>query len=214
MSAASPRTQEPSMEEILASIRRIIADDQDASPAATAAAQAGREPAASAAAPESDDILDLAELNEPEPAAPAIPEPAPQPASELSFRDAAPVGEPEAVAELRPMPEPVAQMPPSPVPILEDIPRPPPAPAPAPPPPMFQAPPSGETLVSTEAMATMGSAFHKLSHTVLTQNARTLEDLVTEMLRPMLKAWLEENLPTMVERLVRAEIERVARGGR
>jgi cell pole-organizing protein PopZ len=202
------------MEEILASIRRIIADDQDASPAATAAAQAGREPAASAAAPESDDILDLAELNEPEPAAPAIPEPAPQPASDLSFRDAAPVGEPEPVAELPPMPEPVAPMPPSPVPILEDIPRPPPAPAPAPPPPMFQAPPAGETLVSTEAMATMGSAFHKLSHTVLTQNARTLEDLVTEMLRPMLKAWLEENLPTMVERLVRAEIERVARGGR
>jgi cell pole-organizing protein PopZ len=144
----------------------------------------------------------------------------------LSFRDAAPLGEPAALSdaadELPSMPEPVAPMPPSPVPILEDIPRPPPAPAPAPPPPMFQAPPppmfqagpSAETLVSTEAMATMGSAFHKLSHTVLTQNARTLEDLVTEMLRPMLKAWLEENLPTMVERLVRAEIERVARGGR
>jgi cell pole-organizing protein PopZ len=137
----------------------------------------------------------------------------------LSFRDAAPVGEPDAADELPSMPEPVAAMPSSPVPILEDIPRPPPAPAPPPifqaPPPVFQAAPqSAETLVSTEAMATMGSAFHKLSHTVLTQNARTLEDLVTEMLRPMLKAWLEENLPTMVERLVRAEIERVARGGR
>jgi cell pole-organizing protein PopZ len=53
-----------------------------------------------------------------------------------------------------------------------------------------------------------------LTHTVLTHNARTLEDLVQDMLRPMLKDWLDENLPTMVERLVRAEIERVARGGR
>jgi cell pole-organizing protein PopZ len=51
-----------------------------------------------------------------------------------------------------------------------------------------------------------------LSHTVLTQNARTLEDLVKEMLKPMLKMWLDDNLPPLVERLVRAEIERVARG--
>ena len=47
-----------------------------------------------------------------------------------------------------------------------------------------------------------------LAHTVLTHNARTLEDLVSEMLRPMLKVWLDDNLPAMVERLVRAEIER------
>jgi uncharacterized protein len=47
---------------------------------------------------------------------------------------------------------------------------------------------------------------------VLSQNARTLEDLVREMLRPMLKSWLDDNLPGMVERMVRAEIERVSRG--
>ena len=47
---------------------------------------------------------------------------------------------------------------------------------------------------------------------MLVQNARTLEDLVREMLRPMLKTWLDDNLPGLVERLVRAEIERVARG--
>jgi uncharacterized protein len=47
---------------------------------------------------------------------------------------------------------------------------------------------------------------------VLVQNARTLEDLVREMLRPMLKSWLDENLPNMVHRLVRSEIERVSRG--
>ena len=40
----------------------------------------------------------------------------------------------------------------------------------------------------------------------------SLEDLVREMLKPMLKAWLDDNLPNMVERLVRAEIERVSRG--
>ena len=56
------------------------------------------------------------------------------------------------------------------------------------------------------------SAFNTLAQTVLVQNARTLEDLVREMLRPMLKTWLDENLPGIVERLVRAEIERVARG--
>ena len=80
--------------------------------------------------------------------------------------------------------------------------------------PMLQPAPRAETLVSTDAMSSVGSAFNMLSHTVLTQNARTLEDLVTEMLKPMLKAWLDEQLPPMVERLVRAEIERVARGGR
>ena len=47
---------------------------------------------------------------------------------------------------------------------------------------------------------------------MMNANARTLEDLVQDMLRPMLKAWLDDNLPSMVERLVRAEIERVARG--
>jgi cell pole-organizing protein PopZ len=48
----------------------------------------------------------------------------------------------------------------------------------------------------------------------LVQNARTLDDLVQDMLRPMLKAWLDDNLPTIVERLVRTEIERVSRGPR
>ena len=56
------------------------------------------------------------------------------------------------------------------------------------------------------------AAFNSLAQTVLVANSRTLDDLVREMLRPMLKAWLDDNLPNMVERLVRAEIERVARG--
>jgi cell pole-organizing protein PopZ len=67
-------------------------------------------------------------------------------------------------------------------------------------------------ILSSATSAAVDSAFNALAHTVLVQNARTLEDLVREMLRPMLKTWLDDNLPGMVERLVRAEIERVARG--
>ena len=48
--------------------------------------------------------------------------------------------------------------------------------------------------------AAVDSAFNSLAQTVLVQNARTLEDLVREMLRPMLKSWLDDNLPGMVER--------------
>lgn len=67
-------------------------------------------------------------------------------------------------------------------------------------------------LASAATLASVNSAFNSLAHTVLSQNARTLEDLVREMLRPMLRAWLDDNLPGLVERLVKAEIERVSRG--
>ena len=67
-------------------------------------------------------------------------------------------------------------------------------------------------LISSNTSAAIDSAFNTLAHTVLVQNARTLEDLVKEMLRPMLKTWLDDNLPGLVERLVRAEIDRVSRG--
>jgi uncharacterized protein len=67
-------------------------------------------------------------------------------------------------------------------------------------------------LVSPATSAAVDSAFNTLAQTVLVQNGRTLEDLVREMLRPMLKTWLDDNLPSLVERLVRAEIERVSRG--
>jgi cell pole-organizing protein PopZ len=67
-------------------------------------------------------------------------------------------------------------------------------------------------LMSSATTEAVDSAFNALAQTVLVHNARTLEDLVREMLRPMLKVWLDDNLPGMVERLVRAEIERVSRG--
>ena len=71
-----------------------------------------------------------------------------------------------------------------------------------------------DNLLSTATDQSVSHAFNLLTHTVLNHNARTLEDLVTEMLRPMLRDWLDLNLPPLVERLVRAEIERVARGSR
>ena len=88
-------------------------------------------------------------------------------------------------------------------------PMPPPAPAPSCAKP---AAPSEAALLSPRATAAVDLAFNTLAHTVLVQNSRTLEDLVREMLKPMLKAWLDDNLPNLVERLVRAEIERVSRG--
>jgi cell pole-organizing protein PopZ len=93
------------------------------------------------------------------------------------------------------------------------------APAPVPPPraaepprPAAAPPPLAEHIISSATAAAVDSAFNALAHTVLVQNAKTLEDLVKEMLRPMLQHWLDNNLPTLVERLVRQEIERVARG--
>ncbi|MBS7554120.1 DUF2497 domain-containing protein [Ancylobacter dichloromethanicus] len=72
--------------------------------------------------------------------------------------------------------------------------------------------PERERLVSAPASSAVSAAFGSLHRTV-NANPRTVEDLVAAALRPMLKAWLDENLPAMVERLVRAEIERVARQG-
>lgn len=71
-----------------------------------------------------------------------------------------------------------------------------------------------EPLLSSEASQTVTSAFDALSANLAARGAEIAEGMAREMLRPMLKAWLDENLPGIVERLVRAEIERAARGMR
>jgi cell pole-organizing protein PopZ len=83
--------------------------------------------------------------------------------------------------------------------------------------PVFEPPPlesssPPQPILSRTTVSAVESAFNTLAHTVLSNNARTLEDLVKEMLRPMLKSWLDDNLPGLVERIVKAEIERVSRG--
>jgi cell pole-organizing protein PopZ len=83
------------------------------------------------------------------------------------------------------------------------------------PPPFESAPaPPPQQILSRSTVSAVESAFNTLANTVLSNNARTLEDLVKEMLRPMLKSWLDDNLPGLVERIVKAEIERVSRGSR
>ena len=80
------------------------------------------------------------------------------------------------------------------------------------PPPFESAAPPPPQMLSRSTVSAVESAFNSLANTVLSNNARTLEDLVKEMLRPMLKSWLDDNLPGLVERIVKAEIERVSRG--
>ena len=76
------------------------------------------------------------------------------------------------------------------------------------------APISDDNLLSEDSDEVVHGAFSALAHTILAQNARTLEDLISEMLAPMLKGWLDDNLPSLVERLVKEEIDRVSRGRR
>lgn len=72
----------------------------------------------------------------------------------------------------------------------------------------------GPLLVSPDAAASVASHFHALAATMVINEADVIARYAQDMLRPMLKEWLDDNLPLLVERLVRAEIERVARGRR
>ncbi|EJN06685.1 hypothetical protein PMI42_08142 [Bradyrhizobium sp. YR681] len=251
------KVTEPSMEEILASIRRIIADDEAKPPPAEAA-----KPASAAPAPKPQAMNDIppskvapakpaAEKPAPPPAAKPAPAPPPAPAADASNNqddidallaglDAATPAPEVRAPEPEPEPEPdVLELtddmamdpeptPPPPPPSFRKVePRddlefaesPPPRPAPPPPsyaPVDFDAPPvpPQQPILAQSTVSAVESAFNSLAHTVLSSNARTLEDLVKEMLRPMLKSWLDDNLPGLVERIVKAEIERVSRGGR
>lgn len=68
-------------------------------------------------------------------------------------------------------------------------------------------------LMSDRAGRQVAAAFGELSEAFATSRRRSFDEMAEEMLRPMLQDWLDNNLPTLVERLVREEIERVARGG-
>jgi hypothetical protein len=246
------KAQEPSMEEILASIRRIIADDD-----ASKTAKAPEPPPAPKPVPP------VAAVPRPAPAPPppapprAAPPPPPPPPPRpvpvannqddidamLADLDAPPKLEPKLEQKLEPKPAPPPSNPAAPPPPdvldLTEAMAAPPSPPPPPPAPNFRTidgandvvfsdrapeaamrPPEelrprfapDSALISNATIAAVDSAFNSLAHTVLGNNARTLEDLVKEMLRPMLKSWLDDNLPSMVERIVRAEIERVSRG--
>jgi len=215
---------EPSMEEILASIRRIIDEDED-----------GGDAEAAAESPAAD-----------EPAEEAAPEPAPEPAAEAP-------AEPEPAAEAQAEPEPVAEAPAEPdaaddevleltdkidevgggtdplaldddlmiVDREDDEPAPQPEPEPEPEPVSEAAPEPApqpaveedDSLVGAPAATAAAGAFDALAENlrVASADGLTLEGIVREMMRPMLKDWLDTNLPRIVEEKVEAEIERIAR---
>jgi cell pole-organizing protein PopZ len=79
-------------------------------------------------------------------------------------------------------------------------------------PPAYDPPAPSSAILSQSTVVAVETAFNTLANTVLSNQARTLEDIVKDMLRPMLKSWLDDNLPGLVERIVKAEIERISRG--
>jgi cell pole-organizing protein PopZ len=75
------------------------------------------------------------------------------------------------------------------------------------------AKPGTSPILSPDAGRRVAASFEQLSEAFMETRAKSFDSMAEEMLRPMLQDWLDENLPTLVERLVREEIERVARGG-
>ncbi|WFP66075.1 MULTISPECIES: PopZ family protein [unclassified Mesorhizobium] len=73
-------------------------------------------------------------------------------------------------------------------------------------------PPARPAILSEHAGRQVAAAFGELSDAFASRSKKTFDEMAEEMLRPMLQDWLDNNLPTLVERLVREEIERVARG--
>jgi cell pole-organizing protein PopZ len=211
MSDAKGQQHEPSMEEILASIRRIIAEDGDApAPAGAAPAGAAAAPAASGAAA---------------PAAPAAASMCPSPAKVAPQEDVlelTEVVEPDgSVVSLNaPPPKPAAPKPAPPKPVLVEM------PAPAPPPRMAEAASDEaddhEAMVSAATAAASVAALSQIASLSQRDGGHerdiplgaghlTLEALVRDELRPILKDWLDNHLAALVERLVADEIARLVR---
>jgi hypothetical protein len=176
---------ELSMDEILATIRRIIAEDEQPG-GASAAGGLHRETAARDSA---DDIVELTEaLNE-----------------DGSVRHLAPIGGTSRIAALRePAPPAAAVEPaPEPAPSLADAPRPPAVPG----------PPDMPGQTAAAAVAPAPSEPSPERELQLGAADRTLEEIVRDLLRPVLQTWLDEHLPEIVERLLQAEISRARKSG-
>jgi cell pole-organizing protein PopZ len=170
---------EPSMEEILSSIKRIIAEEGDATPARQRRQQRVAPPAAPApvVADEPDEADEVLELKDAVPQK-AVVEPAPVPAP--------PVLQPEPVADAQPHPTPT-------FPDEEEA-------------PVSQPILSRQAAESTRgSLETLSRLLVKPEP----ESDGTLEGLVREMLRPMLREWLDTNLPAMVQSMVAREIAKI-----
>jgi hypothetical protein len=179
----SEPNQEPTMEEILASIRRIISEDDAPADAAEPEVHAEPEPEP-----------------EPEPVAFA-PEPEPEPAPPAMLEE-------DDVLELTDkVREPDETHGDIDVFARKEAPAPAPAPAPA-----WRAPVEDEPLIADHAADSAASAFGSLARAVsMPADGKSLEDVVRELLRPLLKSWLDEHLPEIVQARVDAEVARIAR---
>ncbi len=178
------------MEDILQSIKRIIADEGEASPAADVSG-----------------VLELTEL--------LAEDTAPRPAAEQ------PVSRPMSIEEI--MAAPISSG------VVDEEPAPAPTPAPAPaapvvaPAPVQAAPapvaaPAADALMSETTLSASLAALNALSGAPAAVSAPaglqlrsglTVEDLVVEALKPLLKEWLDGNLPSLVSALVEKEIRRL-----
>jgi cell pole-organizing protein PopZ len=177
------KSQEPSMEEILASIRRIIADEDPADSAHDAGEHLEAHPSQAA----------------PARSAPPSPEPAAREGgfdSMLARLHASSRPAPPPSQE----PEPIERAAQPAEPARDNEER-----------PAIRRDAREQGLISPATVAAVDAALNTLAEAVQVRHGRTLEEVVTELLRPMLKSWLDDNLPSIVERLVRAEIERVTR---
>ena len=231
--AAQSTTREPTMEEILASIRRIIEDGNEAA-AEIAAAAPETAPAAYAAPAE------LAEFEQEfgkEAIADSLQHAGAMTAlgHKIGAKNAAPVieaafhrtgaDEKKNVAEIGPIAEPPAsrlaktlmqkenQM--AAVERVElhpeDLAEETPVPAPVAETPFER---QLRPILSDMAGRQVSAAFSDLTSAIEKERQQSLAEIAEDMIRPMLQEWLDNNLPTMVERLVRQEIERVSAGGR
>ncbi len=185
------------MEDILASIRRILNDDEPAADAHGGQAAAEHQGVDRAAPPQDDVfVLDQSMLVA-EPAAAAAVPPAsipPQPAPTIA---------PAGAAAFEP-PAPPQQG--TPLPMMHEAPT-----------PATEAGPDEPLMApstAAAAAASMGALVRVIGQqqTAVYRGGPTLEDMVRDEIRPMVRAWLDENLPPIVERMVRAEIARVTEG--
>jgi cell pole-organizing protein PopZ len=169
--------QEPTMEEILASIRRIISEDEAPVAAEPFEVPAAPEPPPAPPTAVHEDVLELTEK---------VPD---APAAALETH-----GDLDVMPTNAPAPEPEAAHAPPPQPVAAGAPLP------------------DEALLSPPAADLASAAFGQLSKSLLMPaEGRTLEDVVRELLRPLLKAWLDEHLPSIVQIAVTEEVERVSR---
>ncbi len=235
-----PAVKEPSMDEILSSIRQIIADD-DAGAVRKAAGFAAATPGALPSAedyetdpePEPEPLalsLDQVVRDDPpvlppipamRPASPPAAAPVPQSVEEDDFGSIEEANLVEAdditfeAEPIPPAPAPAPFVPPLPpaaaVPrVTPRIPSPLSEAAPLPDPTLSRD--IAEQLLEPATKAAVHSTFAKLNNVAIGVPTLTIEQMIREMLRPMLKEWLDENLPAVVERMVEKEIARIARG--